>query len=105
MSAEANVRYPVEVDGVAYELEPQGVRASLSDSPSALWGFQVHVLRDGELRAIKTCFIGRVRVHTRAPEALDGPMDLLGPVLHEIAVEKIVERLAAGEIDDEIVFA
>lgn len=100
-----SVRVPVEVDGVTYELEPQGVRASLSDSPSALWGFQVHVLRDGALVSIKTCFIGRVRVHTRAPEALDGPMDQLAPVLYDIAVQRVTERLEAGEIDDEIVFA
>lgn len=103
--SEDEVRYPVVADGVTYELEPQGVRASLSDSPSALWGFQVNVYRDEALIAIKTCFIGRVRVHTKAPEVLDGPMEHLGPVLYQIAIEKITERLEAGELEDEIVFA
>jgi hypothetical protein len=103
--SDASERYPVQVDGVTYELEPQGVRASLSDSPSALWGFQVHVLRDGQLVAIKTCFIGRVRVHTKAPDVVDGPMEHLAPVLHDIALEKVRERLEAGELEDEIVFA
>lgn len=98
-------RYPVDVDGVEFVLEPQPIRASLSDSPAALWGFQVHVLRDGALVSIKTCFVGRVRVHTKNPEAVDGPMELLIPILHEVAVDKIAERLRAGEIDDEIVFA
>ncbi len=98
-------RYPVEVNGIQYELEPQGVRASLSDSPSALWGFQVHVYLDGQLLAVKTCFIGRVRVHTKAPEVLDGPMEHLAPVLHQIAIDKITEQLGEGAIEDEIVFA
>jgi len=103
--SDGEVRYPVDVDGVTYELEPQGVRASLSDTPSALWGFQVHVYRDDTLIAIKTCFIGRVRVHTKAPDVLDGPMEHLSPVLYQIAIDKITERLQAGEIEDEIVFA
>lgn len=98
-------RYSVEVAGTNYDLVPQGIRASLSDDPSALWGFQVHVMDGEALRCIKTCFIGRVRVHTRAPEVLDGHMDHLGPVLHEIAVEAVTARLEAGELDDEIVFA
>lgn len=98
-------RYPVSVDGVDYALEPQPIRASLSDSPSALWGFQVHVLRDGELVGIKTCFVGRVRVHTKNPDAVDGPLEALLPILHEVAVGRITERLAEGEPGDEIVFA
>jgi hypothetical protein len=70
-----------------------------------LWGFQVHVLRDGELLGVKTCFVGRVGVHARAPEALEGPIDALLPVLHELALEKVRDRLAAGETGDEILFA
>ena len=98
-------RYSVHAEGVDYVLVPQPVRASLSDSPSALWGFQVNVLRDEQLIAIKTCFVGRVRVHTKAPDALEGPMDALLPVLHDIAITKITELLQAGQIEDEIVFA
>ena len=95
----------IEAGGVAYELEPQPVRSSLSDADPMLWGFQVHVLRDGELVGIKTCFVGRVGVQVRSPEALSGPIDALVPVLHELAVGKIRERLEAGEPGDEIVFA
>ena len=104
MSDEAT-RFPVTVDGIDYELEPQPIRASLSDSPSALWGFQVHVLRGGALLAIKTCFVGRVRVHTLAPEVVDGPVANLLPILHQIAIGKITEGLGEGPIEDEIVFA
>jgi hypothetical protein len=70
-----------------------------------LWGFQVHVLREGELLGVKTCFVGRVGVQARAPEALEGPIDALLPVLHELALEKVRERLARGETGDEILFA
>ena len=95
----------MEVDGRSYELAPQPLRASLSDAPSMLWGFQVHVLRDGELVGVKTCFVGRVSVQVRTPAALDAPIDVLAPVLHELAAAKIRDRLAAGEEGDEIVFA
>ena len=98
-------RYVLEVEGQMYTLVPQPLRTSLSDSPAALWGFQVHVLRDDELIGVKTCFVGRVRVHTRDPAAADGPVTVLMPILHEVAVEKIGERLAAGELGDEILFA
>jgi hypothetical protein len=98
-------RYEVEVAGGSYVLEPQPLRTSLSDSPAALWGFQVHVLRDGEMRGIKTCFVGRVRIHTMNPEAVDGPVAALVPLLHEVAIEKIRERLEQGEDGDEILFA
>ena len=98
-------RFDVEVDGVQYTLVPQPLRTSLSDSPAALWGFQVHVLRDGELIGIKTCFVGRVRVHTKDPNAPDGPVATLMPILHDIAVAKIRERLQEGEAGDEILFA
>ncbi len=98
-------RFDVDVDGVQYTLAPQPLRTSLSDSPAALWGFQVHVLRDGELIGIKTCFVGRVRVHTKDPNAPDGPVATLMPILHDIAVAKIRERLQEGEPGDEILFA
>jgi hypothetical protein len=70
-----------------------------------LWGFQVYVLRDGKLVGIKTCFVGRVGVQVRAPQALEGPIDDLLPVLHELAFAKIRDRLEAGEAGDEIIFA
>ena len=95
----------VEVDGVVYELDPQPVRTSLTDGPTMLWGFQVRVLRDGEQLAIKTCFVGRVSVQFRDAEVLDGPIENLLPVLHELAFEKVEERLRAGEPGDEIIFA
>lgn len=98
-------RYDLAVDGTAYVLVPQPIRMSLSDSPAALWGFEVHVLRDEAVVGIKTCFVGRVRVHTKAPHAVDGPITALMPVLHEIAVGKIRERLELGELGDEILFA
>jgi hypothetical protein len=70
-----------------------------------LWGFQVRVLQGGEELAIKTCFVGRVSVQFRDAAALDGPIESLLPVLHELAFEKIEERLRAGELGDEILFA
>lgn len=98
-------RAQVEVDGAVYELEAQGVRTSLSDTPAMLWGFQVHVRRGGELTGIKTCFVGRVSVQVRAPETLDGPLELLVPVLYELAFAKVREQIEAGDPGDEIVFA
>lgn len=97
----------VEIETAAgrFTLEPQPIRTSLSDSPAALWGFQVHVLRDGELVGIKTCFVGRVRVHAKNPDAVDGPVAALLPILHEVAIEKIRGRLDEGEFGDEILFA
>jgi len=95
----------VEAEGGPYELEPQPVRTSLTDGPSMLWGFQVHVRRDGELVGIKTCFVGRVSVQFRDPAALEGPIDALLPVLHELAFEKVAARLREGEPGDEIIFA
>ena len=95
----------VDVAGTRYTLVPQPLRTSLSDSPAALWGFQVHVLRDDELVGIKTCFVGRVRVHTKDPTAADGPVAALMPILHDVAVGKIRERLEQGETGDEILFA
>jgi hypothetical protein len=39
------------------------------------------------------------------PEAVDGPVAALVPLLHEVAIEKIRERLEQGEDGDEILFA
>ncbi len=97
--------YPVTVDGVEYVIVPQPIRTSLTDSPAAMWGFQVHVLRDGELLGIKTCFVGRVRVHSINPDVVDGPMAQLAPIVYEVAVGKITERLEEGAPEDEILFA
>ena len=97
--------FDVDVSGETYTLVPQPLRTSLSDSPAALWGFQVHVMHNGVLVGMKTCFVGRVRVHTKNPDAPDGPVATLMPILHEVAVAKIRERLELGEIADEILFA
>jgi len=95
----------VEVEGEVYALDPQPLRTSLSEGPAMLWGFQVRILRDGEEVGIKTCFVGRVSVQVRNPDALEAPIDVLAPILHELAFEKIIERLREGEPGDEIVFA
>lgn len=99
-------QHRVEVEGRRYELDPQPIRTSLTDGPTMLWGFQVRVLDDGgrEL-GIKTCFVGRVSVQFRDASALEGPIDQLLPVLHELAYAKIEARLAEGEAGDEILFA
>jgi hypothetical protein len=98
-------RVPVRVGDVEYILDPQPVRISLSDTPPMLFGFQVHVLRDGALVGVKTCFVGRVSVQVRDPAALAAPMEGLAPVLYELAEEKIRARLEEGEAGDEILFA
>ena len=95
----------LEVDGHAYELDPQGIRTSLTDGPTMLWGFQVKVLEDGRELGIKTCFVGRVSVQFRNAAALEGTIEDLLPVLHELAFAKIEERLREGEPGDEILFA
>ncbi len=95
----------VEHDGVAYRIQPEGVRASLSDGPAMLWGFQVKVFRDDELVCIKTCFVGRVTLQARHPEALDAPGEILIPVLHDLACEKVAAAVAEGNLEDEIVFS
>lgn len=96
----------VEVEGKAYGLDPQPIRTSLTDGPTMLWGFQVRVLDDqGAELGIKTCFVGRVSVQFRDSSALEGPIEQLLPVLHELAFAKIEGRLAEGEPGDEILFA
>ncbi|MGI9539438.1 MAG: hypothetical protein ACR2N6_04745 [Miltoncostaeaceae bacterium] len=95
----------IEVDGTTYALDPQPVRASLTDDPNAMWGFAVHVLVDGQLVGVKTCFVGRLGIELAEPEALTLPIDQLTPVLHRKAFEKIEERLREGEPGDELLFA
>lgn len=95
----------VTVDGVDYELEAEPARASLSDGPAMMWGFPVNVRRDGELVSRKTCFVGRLSVQARDPEAPDAPYDVLEPILHDLAFEKILARIEAKEFDSEILFA
>ena len=78
----------VEVDGRTYTLVPQEVRTSLTDGPSMLWGFQVHVLDEEEqLVGVKTCFVGRVSVEKGVHVLLDVmarepglELDLIGPI-------------------------
>lgn len=94
----------VEVDGIEYELAPEPVRTSLSDGPTMLWGLQVFVHRDGQELGMKTCFVGRVSIQFRNKSALEGGIDQLVPVVHELAFEKIVSRLEEGETGDEILF-
>lgn len=94
----------VEAQGKRYELAFEPVRSSLGEGPAMLWGFQVFVHRDGEEVGMKTCFVGRVSVQFRNEDALEGGMDVLAPVLQELALEKITERLEAGEEGDEILF-
>jgi hypothetical protein len=95
----------VEAGGLRYRLEPQAVRQSLSDEAPMLWGFEVNVVRDGERVGVKTCFVSRVTVQARHPEALAAGVDLLGPALWELGLAKVRERLEAGEAGDEILFA
>jgi hypothetical protein len=86
-------------------MAPEGVRASLSDGPAMLWGFQVKVFDGDTLVCIKTCFVGRVSVQVRKADALDAPGEILIPVLHELALEKVGAAIRAGDLEDEIVFA
>jgi hypothetical protein len=95
----------VEYDGTSYELVPEGVRTSLSDGPAMLWGFQVKVMDGARLVCVKTCFVGRVSVQVRNAAALDAPADILIPVLHELAFEKVAAAVREGDLEDELVFA
>ena len=96
----------IEVEDRTYALDAQPIRTSLTDGPSMLWGFQVRILDEaGRELGIKTCFVGRVSVQFRDPGALEGPIEGLLPVLHDLAFAKIVPRLEQGETGDEILFA
>ena len=94
----------VAAGGTDYQLRPGPIRQSLGEEAPMMWGFEMQVLREGTPLGIKTCFVGRVTVQTREPEALKGGMDVLAPVLYDVGQEKVVERLEAGELEDEILF-
>ncbi|MDH3724736.1 MAG: hypothetical protein OER93_03190 [Thermoleophilia bacterium] len=94
----------VEIDGVEYELRPGPIRQSLSDEAPMLWGFALRVFNGGEELGVKTVFVGRVSVQTANPEALQGGMQDLAPVLYDLGIAKAVEQLEAGETGDEILF-
>jgi hypothetical protein len=96
---------PLDVDGVMYHLAPQPVRLALSDGPPSLWGLEVHVLKDGALVGTKTCFVGRLTIYGKDPGAVDGPLERTLPIIHDAVTESIRKRIAAGEMDDEIVFS
>jgi hypothetical protein len=98
-------RIAVQAGSVAYELEPQPVRTSLTDTVHTLWGFEVDVFCDGAKVGVKTCFVGRVSVQGRHPEALAGTFEDLVPVLYDLALAKVRARLDEGEPGDEILFA
>ena len=95
----------VTVDGRTFELVAEPPRTSLTDDAHTLWGFNVEVREDGEVVAIKTCFVGRVSVQARHPEALQGTAEDIAAVVHQLAFDKIAEGLATGEVDDALVFA
>ena len=91
--------------GVEYTVAFGAVRQSLSEDQPMLWGFPADISGpDGHLGR-KTCFVSRVSVQARDAAALEGGMDTLAPALYALALEKIAERLDAGEPGDEITFA
>jgi hypothetical protein len=46
-----------------------------------------------------------VTLQARHPEALDAPGEILIPVLHDLACEKVAAAVADGNLEDEIVFS
>lgn len=96
----------VTAGGKKYELRAEAVRSSLSDSPQTLWGFRVDVITDGTLVAVKTCFVGRVSVQARHPEALQGSAEDLTVAIHALGLDKVVAGLEKGDdVEDGIIFA
>ena len=92
-------------DDVTYTVTFGAVRQSLSEDQPMLWGFPADIAGpDGHLGR-KTCFVSRVSVQVRDESALEGGIDVLAPTLYELALEKITERIEAGEPGDEITFA
>jgi hypothetical protein len=88
------------------ELVAEPPRTSLTDEAHTLWGFNVQVREGGQVVAVKTCFVGRVSVQARHPEALGGTAEDIAAVVHAMAFDKIEDGLAAGgEVDDALVFA
>jgi len=49
--------------------------------------------------------VGRVSVQARHPEALAGTAEDIAAVVHAMAFDKIADGLAAGEVEDALVFA
>lgn len=97
--------HTVTHEDVTYTVAFGSVRQSLSESEPMLWGFPADISGpDGHLGR-KTCFVSRVSVQVRNEDALLGGMDGLAPTLYELALEKITERIEAGEPGDEITFA
>ncbi len=88
-----------------FELVAEPPRTSLTDDAHTLWGFNVDVREGGQVIAIKTCFVGRVSLQARMPEALQGTAEDIATAVHALAFDKIAEGLADGEIDDALVFA
>jgi hypothetical protein len=95
----------LDIAGTAYVLRAEPPRTSLTDDAHTLWGFNVEVLKDGTPICIKTCFVGRVSVQARHPEALEGTAEDISTVVHGLAFAKVEESLAKGDLDDGIVFA
>jgi hypothetical protein len=95
----------LDIAGTAYVLRAEPPRTSLTDDAHTLWGFNVEVMKDGVPICIKTCFVGRVSVQARHPEALEGTAEDISTVVHGLAFAKVEESLAKGDLDDGIVFA
>ena len=95
----------VTASGREFELVAEAPRTSLTDEAHTLWGFNVEVREGGQVVAVKTCFVGRVTVQARHPEALAGTAEDIAAVVHQLAFDKIEEGLAKGEVDDALVFA
>ncbi len=95
----------VTAGGRTFTLRAESPRTSLTDEAHTLWGFNVEVLDGGHPICIKTCFVGRVSVQARAPEALTGTAEDIAVVVHDFAFDKVVESLANGDCEDGIVFA
>jgi hypothetical protein len=95
----------VTVGDRQFELAAEPPRTSLTDDAHTLWGFNVEVRENGAPVAIKTCFVGRVTVQARHPEALQGTAEDIARVVHQMAFDKIEEGLASGDVDDALVFA
>lgn len=95
----------VTAGGRTLELVAEPPRTSLTDEAHTLWGFNVQVREGDQVLAVKTCFVGRVSVQARHPEALQGTAEDIAAVVHAMAFDKIEEGLAGGEVDDALVFA
>lgn len=95
----------VTVGERTFELVAEPPRTSLTDDAHTLWGFNVQVRENGTPVAVKTCFVGRVTVQARHPEALGGTAEDIAEVVHRLAFDKIEEGLSSGPVEDALVFA